>query len=263
MLAGAALALATSLPGVTGAGDLLPSVRGDVRVAGPGEPLRPMRDGERLRAGSTVTTGEASRAILRFPDGQCVALGPRTALRVVDYRYEPSRAEADRSHFDLLRGAARVVTGTMGRRSPDAIALRTPHVMIQARDGDFIVAVVNPTYVRVREGAIVASNVAGRMVFVEGVIGAIAGAGVPPAVVPPSALPGDATAAFEELEAITAAELGATPDAGGRASGAGAAAGLPPGGIGAGVLLGAGAAAAALLSLVGSGDSTAVTHHHR
>jgi hypothetical protein len=234
MLAGVALALASSPPGLAAAADLLPSLTGDVRVAGPGEPLRPMRDGERLGAGSTITTGEASRTILRFPDGQRVVLGPHTALRVVDYRYEPARAQADRSLFELLRGAARLVTGTIGRRSADAIALRTPHAMIQVRDGDFSVAVVNPTYVRVREGAIVASNSAGRMVYAQGVTGAIAGAGAPPAVVAASAVPVSAAAAFEYLGRITTAELALAPEAGGRA-----------------------------IAVAGSGDSAAVTHHSR
>lgn len=215
VLAAMALALASSVPGPAAAPDLLPSVTGDVRVAGPGEPLRPVRDGERLAAGSTITTGEASRTILRFPDGQRVVLGSHTALRVVDYRFEPSKVEADRSLFDLLRGAVRVVTGAIGHRSADAIALHTPHAMIRVRDGDFSVVVIHPTYLRVREGAIVASNSAGRMVYSEGVTGAIAGADTPPAVVAASTLPASAAAAFEDLGAITAAELGQPPVASG------------------------------------------------
>ena len=201
-LTGVAMALVLSLAVPAGAEDIRPSVSGDVQVALPGQALRPMRDGERLEAGSTVATGAASHAVLRFPDGQQVLLGAHTNLRVVNYRYDPAHAHGDRCEFELARGTARFITGLMGKRSPDAITLRTAQVAIAVRDADFSVAVLNPTYLSVRHGAVVASTAAGTMVFMEGVSGAMAHAAELPLVVSASALPEAVSASFADLAGV-------------------------------------------------------------
>ena len=79
----------------------------DVRVSVDGKPSRPMREGEALPSGSLVSTGAAPRVVLRFPDGQRVLLGPRTQLRIVDYRFGPEAPQADRALFELAAGTAR------------------------------------------------------------------------------------------------------------------------------------------------------------
>src|SRR6185295_8242826 len=132
---------------------VLQSVTGDVRVgsaaAGKDQPVP---------VGSTLTTGANAQAILRFVDGQRVVLNENTQFRVTDYQYMSNVPASDRAVFDLLKGAARLVTGVLGQRSRNAFALRTPQATIGIRGTDFMVALINPAYVSVISGSVAVTN---------------------------------------------------------------------------------------------------------
>ena len=75
----------------------------------------PVFQDQRVFQGSAVVTGPSSRVVLRFDDGGQVILDQNTEFRIADFRYS---AGSDRTIFDLVKGALRVVSGTIGRRSP-------------------------------------------------------------------------------------------------------------------------------------------------
>src|SRR6266705_2544931 len=94
-------------------------LKGDVRAGATPAQSRSVAPNQRVPSGTVVTTAPGSRVVLRFDDGQIVALHENTQFRIEDFRYRRQEPEADRAMFVLLRGALRVLTGTLGRRSPD------------------------------------------------------------------------------------------------------------------------------------------------
>lgn len=251
MLAVAACVFALPTPSFANA--VLSSARGDVKSGPSVEVLMQARENQRLTSGTTVTTGANSEAILSFDDGQRVTLGQNTEFRIVDYRYD-GQARNDRAIFDMIKGALRVVTGVIGQRQRLAWSLRTPQATIGVRGTDFVVAIVNPTYVTVVQGSIAASNSAGTVVFPTGANAAITSSTALAASVPGSALPQTATTAF--------ANLGATPGVGTAAVGAETVAGAAATTMSTPTMIAIGAAIAGVAYIAGGDDKPATTTHH-
>ena len=224
MLRQLAAVLALTVPLAALADATVESVNGIAR-AGPD----PIFMGQRLPEGSEILTGPDSRLVLAFDDGGKMVLDQDTHFRLVSFRYQASAPAKDHAVFDLLRGALRVVTGALARRTPQVYAVRTPQVTIGVRGTDFMVAVVNPTYVSVLTGQVALTNGAGTAVFGAGSIASAATNAALAAPISASALPAAAGSAFQSMGSITIA-------AGGGAAG-GAVAGTAVGGTGLGVVV--------------------------
>jgi len=177
------------------------SIQGDVRAGPIGKPVAGVTLDQRLASGTTVVTGPDAQVILRFDDGQRVVLGPSTHFRIVDFSYLEGDPTMDRSVFALLKGALRIVSGAIATRNRAAVALRTPQAMIGIRGTDFMVALVNPAYISVLEGAVSATNAAGTVVFAAGRIGLVPASAELAGAIPASTLPEAAAAAFSNLSA--------------------------------------------------------------
>ena len=177
------------------------SIQGDVRAGPIGKPVAGVTLDQRLASGTTVVTGPDAQVILRFDDGQRVVLGPSTHFRIVDFSYLEGDPTMDRSVFALLKGALRIVSGAIATRNRAAVALRTPQAMIGIRGTDFMVALVNPAYISVLEGAVSATNAAGTVVFAAGRIGLVPTSAELAGAIPASTLPEAAAAAFSNLSA--------------------------------------------------------------
>jgi hypothetical protein len=237
------------------------SVRGDARAGG-----TPVTQGQRVNSGTTMTTGGNAQVVMRFDDGQQVVLNQNTEFRIVDYRYGQNARE-DRSVFDLVKGALRVVTGAIGQRNPAAFQLRAPQATIGIRGTDFMVVIVNPAYVSVIAGSVGVTNAAGTAVIGAGSFASVASAGTIAASIPASALPAAASSAFTTMGAaagVTSGVAAGTVAGGGAASGAAGAASATTGvTLGAGAAVAVGAAAAAAAGAQGSDQSTTptTTHH--
>ena len=252
----AAFALAMLFAGAALAQGVVQSMRGDVRAGPAGQPGAAITVNQRLAVGAAVTTGPDAQAILRFDDGQQVVLHQNTEFRIVDFRYEASDPKADRTVFELIKGALRMASGAIIGRNRQAVALRTPQATIGIRGTDFMVALVNPAYVSVLEGAVSVTNAAGTVGFGAGSIGSVASSAVLATAIPASALPAAASAAFSSMSA--AAGVAA---AGGAAEGAAGTAGAA-GGATAGTAAAVGAAAAAAAGAAAASRSTSTTTHH-
>ncbi len=245
--------LALALPFAALADAVVQTVRGDVRANGSA-----VTQNQQINSGSTVTTGAGAQVLMRFDDGQSVLLNENTEFRIVDFRYAEAAPQQDRSIFDVLKGAARFVTGALGRRSQAAWQVRAPQATIGIRGTDFMVAIVNPLYVNVTQGVIAVSNSAGTVPFAAGAIGQVTSAAALATAIPASALPAAASSAFTSMSQVTIAA------AGGAAGGAPGAATGAAGGVGTGTAIAVGAAAAAAAAALGSDSTTThttTTHH--
>ena len=210
--------LALAAPLLAHASAVVQAFNGDVRSGG-----APVTQDQRIFRGSSVTTGIGSRVVLRFDDGQQVILDQNTEFRLADYQYSAGSPREDRSIMDLVKGALRIVSGTIGRRSQDAFQLRTPQMTIGVRGTDFMVAIVNPAYVNVLQGSVAATNAGGTAIFQQGATGMALNSATLPGVIAGAQVPGAAITAFTNLSNINVAAGAAA--FGGQAGGASAAAG--------------------------------------
>lgn len=230
---------------------------GDVTVAVGTGPAKALVKGQAVEAGAVVSTGRTGRAILRFDDGQTVALYGDTAFRIDGYRYDARKPESGNALFSLVRGALRAVSGLLARRNPAAVAFRAPQATIGIRGTDFMMMSVNPLYVQVIEGGVDATNGAGTAGFGAGGTGIVESPTALGRAIAPSELPGGVAGAFSELGGM---ELAAGAGGGASPGAAGGAAGAEIGvGTGAAIAIGAGVAAAAA---IGGGGGGGTTSHH-
>lgn len=230
------------------------SVKGGARVGN-----QPVAENQQIASGSVVTTGPDAQVVIRFDDGQRVVLGQNTEFKVVDYRFTAASPANDRMIFDLVKGAARFVTGILGRRSQSAFQMRTPQATIGIRGTDFMAVIVNPLYLSVTQGAIAANTAAGTAAFGAGSVATVASSSALATAIPASALPAAASSAFSTLS-TAAIGAGASATTLSTAAGAGTATGAGAGfGVGVGVAGAIGAAAAAVAASSSSGTSTSHT----
>jgi hypothetical protein len=121
------------------AGAVATSVTGTVQVqTGPASP-RPVRQGDELNQGDTIVTGANSAAVLKFDDGQVVALTANSRMTITAYQYNPA-TESGNMLLSLVTGGMRAITGLIGRRSPNQVAYRAATATIGIRGTDGTIA---------------------------------------------------------------------------------------------------------------------------
>jgi hypothetical protein len=250
-----AFAMAMLFAGGALAAGVVQSMKGDVKAGAVGQTPATVAVNQRLMPGAAVTTGPDAQVVLRFDDGQQVVLNQNTEFHIVDFRYEASDPKLDRTVFDLVKGALRMASGAIAGRNRQAVALRTPQATMGIRGTDFMVALVNPAYISVLQGAVTATNAAGTVAFGTGSIGVVPTSAALAGAIPASALPAAASAAFSSLSAAAGvAAAGAAAE--GAAGTAGAASGVT-----AGTAAGVAAAAAAAAAVAAGNRSSSTTHH--
>ena len=225
------------------------SMYGDARAGN-----QQLRVGDRITTGATITTGRGSLVVLRFDDSQVVVLNENTTFKITDFRYRKEEPRNDRSIFDLVRGALRVISGAVASRNQNAFQLRAPQATIGIRGTDFMVAIVNPAFTSVGTGAISVTNAGGTTVFGAGSFGSVASSSSLAVSIPASAVPAAASAAFSNMSGLAGVVAGGM--APGAAPGSANVLGMTPA-----AAAGVGAAVAAGVAAASSGDNATTTHH--
>ena len=102
-----------------------------------GTAQRALKIGDVLESGSTVSTGEKSSAVVKFEDGQVMALTERSSFRIVDYRYNKQRVSQSSAVFSLLQGSLRFISGVIGstNRNNFRMTAGTATIGIRGTDG--------------------------------------------------------------------------------------------------------------------------------
>ena len=236
------------------ANGIVQSVRGDVRAAtGTAAPASVVRD-QRVVPGTTVTTGPGAQTVIRFDDGHTVVLNENSEFRVNQYSFDRDRPQSDNIAMQILKGAMRSVSGLIASRSRNAYLLVAPQATIGIRGTDFMIALVNPAYLSVLQGAIGVTNAAGTAVFSAGATATVASATALAVAIPAAALPASVAASFNSMASVALGAGTGTAGAGGAGgSGAGAAVGAGAGGITAGMVA-AGVAAIGVAAAIASGE---------
>lgn len=249
---------------------------GDVNFETKGRAVSPAVVNQRLDEGATVHTGSNGQAMLRFDDGQLIAISPNSTFKIDTFKYDVAKPEQGSVGISLLKGALRMVTGLIGQRNASKVALNTPTATIGIRGTDFMVALVNPVYMQVLQGGIAATNTVGTVAFASGTTGMVASATTLATTISATALPAAVSATFAQMGSLSmvggagaassssgsgaGTSQGAAGGGGGGAAGGGAAGGAGAGAASAGAFggigIGAVAVGAAVAAVVAASAST-------
>lgn len=133
--------------------------------------LEPLAVDGRIEKGDTVETGLKGKAMLRFDDGQVVALQGNSQFRVTDYRYSTDKPEDNTSVLSLLKGGMRALTGLIGKANPSAVRYTSKVATIGIRGTDVMMVLTTvgkstTLSTQVVSGAVAATNVAGQTALI-------------------------------------------------------------------------------------------------
>lgn len=129
-----------------------------------GTQTRSLKQGDTIAAGTTVTTGDKSRAVIKFEDGQIMALAERSSFRIVEYRYVKERVRDSNAVFALLQGGLRFISGVIGstNRNNFRLTAGTATIGIRGTDGNvYYNSVVGAVNAAVNAGQIAITTPAG------------------------------------------------------------------------------------------------------
>jgi hypothetical protein len=191
--------------------------------------------------------------VLKFGDGQLVAITSNSSFRLDDYKFDQAAPEKGVFAASFLRGAARFVTGLIGERNRQGWRVDTPTATAGIRGTDFMLGLQQGLFASVNNGAISLTNSAGTIALEAGASAAVPSATALGTSISVSALP---AGLFTDLQGISLTAMG------GSAVGAG-------GGITVGTVtvpmigvIGIGLGAAAIAASGGGDDSATVTPTH-
>jgi FecR-like protein len=229
---------------------------GNVTVANAQAPAKAASNGMGIDNGAIVTTGRDGQAVIKFRDGQTVALQSKSVFRVSDYQFNQAAPETGQSFLALLQGGARILTGVIGNRNREGWKLSLPTATAGIRGTDFLAVVrESAAYFKVNTGSISATNGAGTGVFVAGQNALAENVTTVTKVISDAELP---SGLFSELEGMSL-----TGSLSGPASGAAGPAGpmigpVPAWAVGLGI---GGAAIGAMIAAENNKDNATTTHH--
>ncbi len=119
---------------------VLESLKNDVGIRRNGVQISTPKSGDALYRGDVLFTGSSGALSIVFNDGTAVSLGNKSALKIDDYLFEPTRKQY---RFDILleKGNAMFETGKIGKVAPESVTFRVPEGTIGVRGTRFFVEV--------------------------------------------------------------------------------------------------------------------------
>jgi hypothetical protein len=198
------------------AGATATAVTGTVRLTPSSGQAAVLATGQRVESGAKIETGPSSSAVLRFDDGQTIALVADTSFKVDDYRFDPHKPETGNFAATLLRGALRAITGLIGEANKSKVAIKTDTATVGIRGTDFNLHFDRRLYIQVMEGAVITSNAGGQAVFDAAQLpfGLASSQTLPPQAIDAAELPAAVLADFRVLAAtpLTGRERAPNPN---------------------------------------------------
>jgi hypothetical protein len=103
---------------------------------------RTLSKGDPICVGDTIQSAKAASAQLVMVDNEMIAVRPETKIRIDSYSYR--KKHSDNIALALLNGAARIISGNIGKRLPQNDLLRANNMTIGIRGTDHEAAVILP-----------------------------------------------------------------------------------------------------------------------
>jgi hypothetical protein len=98
----------------------------------------PIATGQRVFSGDRIVSGQGSYVGIMLYDDTRVTIGPGSELLIREFEFNPS-SYAGELAVSFLKGTARVVTGLIGKHSPESVRFYTPTATIGIRGTEFVV----------------------------------------------------------------------------------------------------------------------------
>ncbi len=141
-------------------------ITGNVTVGAAQAPAQPASNNMGIDNGAIVTTGDDGQAVIKFQDGQIIALQSKSIFRISDYQFNQAAPEKGQSFLALLQGGARIVTGLIGNRNREGWKLALPTATAGIRGTDFFSVIRGGAdYFKIKVGSIAATTGGGTAVF--------------------------------------------------------------------------------------------------
>ena len=166
-----------------------------------------------INSNTIVVTGNDSHAVIKFEDGQVVAMKSNSAFNVKNFTFEEKSEKKSNILFNNIKGGLLFITGLIGQRYKKSFRLTTPNATIGVRGTEFMVAMEDGIlYGKVKSGSISVFNDASSMQFGAGQVLRVSSINDTPVAIPAEELP---PGIFTQLEALQlpAAEPGTIPPA--------------------------------------------------
>lgn len=134
---------------------------GQIKAVDASQSERMLSKGSPIYVADTLITLNDSKAQIKFTDGALLNLIPDTEYRIDQYRYRAVR-EKDEYSAELLKGGFRSLSGSIAKKNPEGVEIKTPTSTIGIR-GTIIEAriVSGAVYFGVESGLAVLTNNAG------------------------------------------------------------------------------------------------------
>ena len=100
----------------------------------------PIAPGQRVYAGDRIVSGRDSYVGVMLYDDTRLTIGPSSEMLIREFEFNPSSYAGDLA-VSFLKGTMRVVTGLIGRNSPENVRFNTPTATIGIRGTEFVVDV--------------------------------------------------------------------------------------------------------------------------
>jgi len=184
-----------------GAAGYVHEANGDVTVTRGKSQAQAVAKNGIVASNSIISTGDKSHAVLKFSDGQVVAMKANSVFNVREYRFEPKKVEESNIFFSGIKGGFLFITGLIAKRSHKSFRLSTPNATIGVRGTKFMVAMENGAlYGKVIAGSISMRNDAGVAQFKAGQNVLVSSPSVMPVTISADALPKSIFSQFEEMQ---------------------------------------------------------------
>lgn len=126
---------------------------------------RQLNKGDAVLSGDTLETQNGLLQV-KFSDGGFMSFKPHSRFEIQEYRFNGVSDGQERSHFKLMRGGLRTVTGQIGKTNRTAYRINTPSATIGIRGTKFLLDLDNGLTVHMGEdGALEVHDQAGGMRF--------------------------------------------------------------------------------------------------
>ena len=118
---------------------VLKAVQGKVQLARTDGKLQAAQSGDLVDATDRVVTGSRSGASLVLRDGTVLVIGPDSRVDLRQFSFDATTQDGGMV-LSLLRGSMRMISGLIGKTSPEAVQIETQTATIGIRGTDFIVS---------------------------------------------------------------------------------------------------------------------------
>lgn len=140
----AALALALFSSEALAQAGYVHEISGSVSMQKPGAKSASAKIGDTFESNTVFNTGADAKVVLKFADGQVLAMGPDSGARIGEYRYVAHDIKLSSTTIELLHGEMRYVAGLIGAANRDGVHILAGDSMLRILSpggADFIVQV--------------------------------------------------------------------------------------------------------------------------